>query len=101
MNRKVVVNKKLLRQKQKEEITGTRWKEKDDFIIRIYELYKKNRITAEHLMDIFPGRSFHAINNKVYNIKGKRGFNRKQDLNPNQLELPLGGLIECSKSKKL
>lgn len=94
---KVVINKKLLRQEQKKKIAGRRWQEKDDFVLAVYERYKKNIITAEQLLDIFPGRTFHAIFSKVYNIRGARKVVHQKNKDPNQLELPLAGQIAPNK----
>lgn len=97
MNKKVIINKKLKRKEDKKQISGTKWKENDDFILSVWERYKKKRITSEQLLDIFPGRSFHAIFSKVYNIRGARKDIHQKNTDPNQYSLPFGGQLTTKK----
>jgi hypothetical protein len=51
----------------------------------------------QQLLEHFPGRTFHAITDKVYFIRGKMGLINQHQQDPNQLSLPLGGAITSNK----
>lgn len=68
-----------------------KWKEKNGFVVRVYEKYLSHRIDAKTLMEIFPGRSFKAIQQKCYRIIGRP---EKKIKDEKQMKLPLGGEIE-------
>ena len=81
--------------KPQQKTTGTKWTISNEHIIKVYDLYKANRISFQQLMDHFPGRTFHALTDKVYFIRGKLGLVGKPKIDPAQTSLPLGGQIEA------
>ena len=94
----IAINKKKKQAKDREKTAGTKWTISDEHIVKVYDLYKANRISFQQLMDHFPGRTFHALTDKVYFIRGKLGLVGKPKVDPDQTALPFGGQIEA-KSK--
>jgi len=85
---KVKLDAKEKRRQDKQKIAGTKWEHSDDFILAVWDKYKTGKISARRLMEIFPGRTFKAIEMKVYHI---RGAERRPRKDPNQLSFPFGG----------
>jgi len=97
MAKKIILNKKAKRKEDRKKISGTRWQQDDDYILACYQRYKDRKISAETLLDLFPGRTFHAIFSKVYAIRGSRRVVHKKNVNPAQYELPFGGQLESKR----
>jgi hypothetical protein len=93
-NRIIEINKKKKQAADREKIAGKPWDIPDEHLIRVYDLYKANKITMQQLLEHFPGRTFHAITDKVYFIRGKLGLINSRQQDPNQLSLPLGGALK-------
>ena len=96
--KKIILDRKAKQRIDRDKIAGTRWDMSDGHIIKVYDLYKANRITFQQLMKHFPGRTFHALTDKVYFIRGKLGLIGKRHEDPNQMQLPLGGRIESKRN---
>lgn len=87
---KVRINANEKKKRDREKVSGKRWEYNDDFILAVWEKYKQGKISAQRLMQIFPGRTFKAIEMKVYHIRGAR---REKYRDPNQLSFPFGGKL--------
>ena len=94
MNKQIIINKKLKQQQDRKNISGTKWTEPEGKILRLWDAYKRKRISAETLMNYFPGRTFHAIFSKVYAIRGRQGSVHKKNIDPNQTAFPFGGNLK-------
>ncbi len=90
---KIKLSKKKKQQQDHETIAGTPWEHSSDFIIAVWEKYVEGKISARRLMETFPGRTFKAIEDKVYHIRGRGEHVQFKD--PNQCELPLGGELDA------
>jgi hypothetical protein len=93
--KQIILDKKKKREQDRKKYYGKKWDVSDEHIIKVYDLYKANKISYSELLDHFPGRTFHAITDKVYFIRGKLGLVGKKD--PGQFELPLGGELESGR----
>lgn len=90
MNREVVLNSKSKRQKDLAETKNKKWDHDDNFILAVWDKYCEGKMSARRVMETFPGRTFKAIESKVYRIRGR---SEKPKGDPNQLSLPLGGQL--------
>lgn len=84
----IILNALEKRKRDLEKISGSKWEHNDNFVLAVWGKYCEGKISAERLLKIFNGRTFKAIEDKVYRIRGR---SEKEKKDPNQLSLPLGG----------